>query len=921
MRTALVRTVVAGLLLAILPPVAWAQVRQVNIATDATDTLNSGDTEPSIAVNPLNPLEIVVVAFSGNWTSTTSAPVWKSSDGGLTWRRVPQIPQPGPGLAGPNDQKVAFDSNGRLHIAELGIGGANQDFIFRQTGAADAQLTVGASFGDDQPHLDIDRSTTGTCAGRLYSPWLNFGLANERSTVMNSANQGQAVTNVGAGDNSAFPNRTSRVAIAPNGRVYLLYKTRQGGITAEPNAFENSQFRVVRSDDCGATWNVVGANNGSVHGAGTVQTLFTNQFGNPAGGRPVGRARSSDGWIAADPSDGDIYAAYVRRDAGFAQIFVARSTDQGVTWNSTRVTDGTHHSGYPEIAVAANGAVGVLYIDFDDNGTVTTFRHRFTRSFDDGATWNDQILQSMDPTGLTGAASGFLWGDYEGLTALGNTFYGVYTGQATGRTTPQFDPIFFRDSAFATPPKIQVSSPLVFPDVCGTAAVFATMQVCNTGGGALTVLPITSSSPSFSVVPPSGGFPVSIAPGACFPFQVKFTPPGPGAATATLTIPSDDPSNLSVNVTAQANVGQATIVTVMPDNGNFGEVCADPNKFKDLPLTINNSGSCTLTITGIASSSPEFEVPSVLSFPMSIAPGDSVAVPIRFHPTSPGAKSATITLSTNDPAAPTKVVQVSGTAPPTYVCHPPVFSSIDTAIGPTFGTGRTGNYTYNASGRFLAPFGPGKAFGVQVQGEYMFYSGRQEGQFDAGLLYRHGMFQFGAGGTFKAANLRSEASTGSLSHASVTFDVLLPNVRFGAFGSKGLHETDVVTLNQSISGGTIIATEGLLHTIDQLGGTVQAEIIPNAWIDANLVYLHRYSPGLGDTAGFGVKYSQLLLPWLAGTVRLDVNESYLGAHTVGTLTFGVTIGRWSRPQDYSNPVNPLGTELPRLHYELFQRVR
>ena len=70
-----------------------------------------------------------------------------------------------------------------------------------------------------------------------------------------------------------------------------------------------------------------------------------------------------------------------------------------------------------------------------------------------------------------------------------------------------------------------------------------------------------------------------------------------------------------------------------------------------------------------------------------------------------------------------------------------------------------------------------------------------------------------------------------------------------------------------------------------------------------------------------MKYSQLLLPWLAGTVRLDVNESYLGAHTVGTLTFGVTIGRWSRPQDYSNPVNPLGTELPRLHYELFQRVR
>jgi hypothetical protein len=42
---------------------------------------------------------------------------------------------------------------------------------------------------------------------------------------------------------------------------------------------------------------------------------------------------------------------------------------------------------------------------------------------------------------------------------------------------------------------------------------------------------------------------------------------------------------------------------------------------------------------------------------------------------------------------------------------------------------------------------------------------------------------------------------------------------------------------------------------------------------------------------------------------------------VGTLTFGVTLGRWSRPTDYANPVNPLGTLLPRVRYEKFERVR
>ena len=68
-------------------------------------------------------------------------------------------------------------------------------------------------------------------------------------------------------------------------------------------------------------------------------------------------------------------------------------------------------SGYPEIAVADNGVVGVLYIDYDDSGPATIFRHRFARSFNDGATWTDQILQSMDPGPIFNAVSGWLWGD------------------------------------------------------------------------------------------------------------------------------------------------------------------------------------------------------------------------------------------------------------------------------------------------------------------------------------------------------------------------------------------------------------------------------------------------------------------------------------------------------------------------------
>lgn len=431
---------VIGALWAVNPTLSWSKATVIDIATDSTDPSNLADTEPSIAVNPTNPKEIVVVSFSENWDPQQMAPVWKSRDGGKTWKKVFQIPQPAPNLSGPLDQKIAFDAAGKLFIAELGAYDI-QDFIFRQTAGSDDPLTPGAAYGDDQPHLDVDRAAAGPCFNRLYSPWLNFVPTNEQSTVSNSVNGGQTLTDVPAGDNSNYPNRTTRIALASDGKAYIVYKTREG--SAGTN-FENVHFWVKRSDDCGVSWNAVGATGVSIHGSAPAVSFFTTEFGNPVKGK-VARARSSDAWIAVDPKDGDVCVAFVHKDvSGFAQIYLARSTDLGLNWNPTRVTDGTHHSAYPEIAVTDTGAIGVLYVDYDDSGATTIFRHRFASSTDNGATWNDEILQSMDPGPLANAASGFLWGDYEGLTAHGRNFYGVFTGASIGRTVQQLDPIFFK---------------------------------------------------------------------------------------------------------------------------------------------------------------------------------------------------------------------------------------------------------------------------------------------------------------------------------------------------------------------------------------------------------------------------------------------------------------------------------------------
>ena len=103
------------------------------------------------------------------------------------------------------------------------------------------------------------------------------------------------------------------------------------------------------------------------------------------------------------------------------------------------------------------------------------------------------------------------------------------------------------------------------------------------------------------------------------------------------------------------------LATVIADAGDFGNACL--GSFKDMLLCLSNSGFSTLTISNITSSSGEFVVPSVMSYPLTIEAGTSMLVPIRFQPTSLGAKAATITVISDDPAGP-KMVKVSGTAKP-----------------------------------------------------------------------------------------------------------------------------------------------------------------------------------------------------------------------------------------------------------------
>ena len=197
-----------------------------------------------------------------------------------------------------------------------------------------------------------------------------------------------------------------------------------------------------------------------------------------------------------------------------------------------------------------------------------------------------------------------------------------------------------------------------FGNVCLGSFADEVLTINNSGDCLLSISGILTS-PGF--LPPSVvSYPLRVGPGDSIDVPVRFQPTASGTVSGTITIFSDDPASpASVSVSGTGRTPKANLV--IADSGNFGRVCV--GSFVDEPLLVTNSGHCTLTVTGITSNSPDFLVPLVLSYPITVGPGDALPVPIRFQPANFGPKSATITVASDDPVSPLNV-DVFGDAPP-----------------------------------------------------------------------------------------------------------------------------------------------------------------------------------------------------------------------------------------------------------------
>jgi hypothetical protein len=182
---------------------------------------------------------------------------------------------------------------------------------------------------------------------------------------------------------------------------------------------------VIRSSDKGLTWS-----------APTMITAMTGVGVRDPNNNDFVRSGNDLPEIAVDRASGEVYIVWEQAQPGamIDGVAMVSSTDGGVMWSAPVLINGAPEAAAftPTVAVAADGAVGVMYYDLRDAdfADATMFRSAawLAISRDRGVTWHDEPLgASFDLRPATLVNTYFL-GDYEGLAASGEMFLPLFVG-------------------------------------------------------------------------------------------------------------------------------------------------------------------------------------------------------------------------------------------------------------------------------------------------------------------------------------------------------------------------------------------------------------------------------------------------------------------------------------------------------------
>ncbi|MBS1850148.1 MAG: choice-of-anchor D domain-containing protein [Acidobacteria bacterium] len=219
-------------------------------------------------------------------------------------------------------------------------------------------------------------------------------------------------------------------------------------------------------------------------------------------------------------------------------------------------------------------------------------------------------------------------------------------------------------------------SSLGFGSVSVGSTKTSSVTITNSSSSAsVTVSQISLTGSRFSLVSPPST-PLTLAAGQSTSLSVKFTPAAGGSATGTVTLTSNA-SDTSFDVALSGTGLAAGQLSASPSTLSFGTVTVGSSKNLTGTLT---AGSADVTVSSASWSGSGYAV-SGISFPFTIAAGNSVSYSVTFAPQSAGSASGSISFTSN--ASNTASQTFSGTGAAAQASHSVSLSwaSANTATG------------------------------------------------------------------------------------------------------------------------------------------------------------------------------------------------------------------------------------------------
>ena len=378
--------------------------------------------EPSVSISRKDPNRVVAAwrdfRYGSDPVANRRVGYSYSTNGGLTWATSQLLDSTLiPGYTRNSDPVLTSDTAGNFYCAVITITFPTGNLALAIYKSTDGGITFpfaticAEGMTEDKEWITSDVSPFSPFMNNLYISWTRF----EPSTgikLVKSVNGGINWTApVTVSENSGGV-QGSNICISPNGQVNVVWL----GFGSQ------ASVQYDRSTDGGATF-------------GTDLTITSGTF--PSG---LPNNVNSFPFIAADNSTGSrsgwLYVVFADNRNGDCDVFLSRSTDDGVSWSAPlRINNDPIANGkiqyWPAIAVNESGNIAVLFMD-TRNTTNNTFIEAFVaRSTDGGFTFSNELISSEEsPTNIPG--SNVRFGDYIDIDYVGPKVVPVWVDERAG---------------------------------------------------------------------------------------------------------------------------------------------------------------------------------------------------------------------------------------------------------------------------------------------------------------------------------------------------------------------------------------------------------------------------------------------------------------------------------------------------------